>query len=147
MPWFIEGTAAWAEVFVWGRVTRNCKLEVMFHDINIDLCDAEDMALPFWIYFVSGNSGAPKDQLMVKFFEKYEEEKGNVNAALFDVILDAYGSVGSFFRRFAQERKSDFWPGPAPRSCNYACILGPDGSDLVAGIRQYQKKRHELSVH
>jgi hypothetical protein len=147
MLWFTEGTAAWAEVFVWGRVTRNCKIEGMFHDTSIALCDADDMALPFWIYLVSGNIGAPKDRLMAKFFEKYEEKKGNVNEALFDVIQDAYGPVDCFFRRFAHERKKDFWAEPAPQPCNYTRILGPDGRDLVLEIKQYQKKRHEPTVH
>ncbi len=144
--WFTEGTAAWAEVFVWGRVTRSCKIEGMFYDPSMDLFDAEDMALPFWIYFVSGNGGFPEDRLMVKFFEKYEDEKGNVNAALFDVIRESYGSADSFFHRFAHERKNYFWPEPALQPCNYTCILGPDGKDLVAEIRQYQRERRGFSV-
>jgi hypothetical protein len=139
--WFTEGTAAWAEVFVWGRVTRDCKMEDMFGNIDIDLFDAEDMALPFWIYFVSGNSGAPKDQLMVKLFEKCEEDKWNVKKALFDVIRNSYGSVDSFFFRFALARRNHFWPGSAPQSSHYAHILGPGGKDLVAEIKDYQLKR------
>ncbi len=146
MLWFIEGTAAWAEVFVWGRVTRSCKIEDMFKDTSIDLYEAEDMALPFWIYFVSGNSGIPKDQLMVKLFEKCEQEKGNVNTALCDVIREAYGSVDSFFQRFALERKNDFWRGRPSQSCNYTRILGPDGRDLVAEIKRYQHRKHESSA-
>ena len=121
-------------------------MEGMFHDTRIGLCEAEDMALPFWIYFVSGNIGAPKDRLMVEFFKKYEEKKGNVNEALSAVILDAYGPLSPFFRRFAHERKKDFWPGPAPRPCNYTRILGPDGRDLVSEIKRYQKKKHEPPV-
>lgn len=140
--WFTEGTAAWAEVFVWGRVTRNCKIEDMFKDTSIDLFDAEDVALPFWIYFVSGNSGAPNDRLMVELFEKYEQEKGDMKKALFDVIQDAYGSADLFFHRFALARRNGFWREPVSRSCNYTHILGPDGTDLVAEIRQYQRKRH-----
>ena len=143
--WFTEGTAAWAEVFVWGRVTRNCKIEGMFYNPGINLFDAEDMALPFWIYFVSGNSGAPNDRLMVKFFEKYEVENGNVKAALFEVIRDSYGSADSFFRRFAHERQNGFWLETVLHPCNYTRILGPDGKDLVAEIKEYQRKRHEPS--
>jgi hypothetical protein len=146
MLWFTEGTAAWAEVFVWGRVTRNCKIEGMFHDTNIRLCEAEDMALPFWIYFVSGNVGTPNDRLMVEFFEKYEKNEGNVNDALFDVIRDAYGPVDRFFRRFAHERKKGFWGQPASRPGNYTRILGPDGKDLVTEIKRYQEKKHQLPV-
>ncbi len=146
MLWFTEGTAAWAEVFVWGRVSRSCKIEDMFRDTSIDLYQAEDMALPFWIYLVSGNSGAPIDQLMVKLFEKCEEYNGDVNKALFDVIRDAYGSVDSFFLRFALERRDGFWREPFSQSCNYTRILGPDGKDLVTEIEQYQHRRYELSL-
>lgn len=147
MLWFTEGTAAWAEVFVWGRVTRNCKMEVMFHDVNIDLCQAEDMALPFWIYFVSGNSVTPRDRLMAKFFERCEEQRGDVRAALSDVVRDAYGSVDSFFDRFERERQAGFWPEPAGKLCKYGRIIGPDGKDLVAEIRKYQEERHDVPVN
>jgi hypothetical protein len=137
--WFTEGTASWAEVFVCGRVTRNCKMEDMFKDTSINLYEADDMALPFWIYFVSGNRGTPKDRLMVRFFEEYEKS-GNVNQALCDVIRDAYGSVDSFFLRFAMERRNAFWRDAAPGSCPYSSITGPDGKDLVAEIREYQNR-------
>jgi AAA+ ATPase superfamily predicted ATPase len=144
--WFTEGTAAWAEVFVWGRVSRSFKIEDMFKDTSIKLYEAEDMALPFWIYFVSGNSGAAKDQLMVNLFEKCEQEKGDVEKALFDVIREAYGSVDSFFLRFELERKNDFWQGSPSQSSNYTRIQGPDGRDLVTEIKQYQHRKHWFSV-
>jgi len=143
--WFTEGTAAWAEVFVWGRVSRSCKVEDMFKKLNMGLYDAEDMALPFWIFFVSGNSGSAKDELMVRLFEKYEEDKGDVRKALFDVIRDAYGSIDSFFMRFALARKNNFWPQSTSRVCNYTRILGPDDKDLVDEIRNYQTKRNCFS--
>ncbi len=144
--WFTEGTAAWAEVFVWGRVSRNCKIEAMFKDTKINVFDAEDMALPFWIYFVSGNSSAPRNQLMVKLFEKCEEEKWDVKKALFDVIRDTYGTVDSFFFRFALARRDCFWQDPVSEPSNYTRILGPDGVDLAAEIREYQHSRRWLPV-
>lgn len=140
--WFTEGTAAWAEVFVCGRVTRNCKMEDMFTDTSIDLYEAEDMALPFWIYFVSGNRGTPKDRLMVRLFEQCEKT-GNVNEALYSVVRNAYGPVDSFFLRFAMERRKGFWRNPAPYADAYSHILGPDGKDLVAEIREYQSRNDE----
>jgi hypothetical protein len=139
--WFTEGTAAWAEVFVWGRVTRDCKMENMFTNTGIDLFDAEDMALPFWIFFVSGNSVAPRDQLMVELFERCEEKKWDVKKALFDVIRDAYGSADSFFFRFALARRSCFWRDPGAQSTIYTQILGPGNKDLVAEIKEYQRLR------
>ena len=112
VQWLTEGTAAWAEVFVWGRVSRDRKMEDMFKDTTLDLYDAEDMALPFWIYFVSGNRSTPKNHLMVEFFEKYEQTE-KAKEALFDVIRKHYGSVDGFFSRFAKARKNGFWQEPS----------------------------------
>ncbi len=145
VQWFTEGTAAWAEVFVCGRVTRSCKMEDMFKDTKLDLYEAEDMALPFWIYFVSGNRNTPRDELMVRFFEKYEAT-GNAKKALYEVIRDSYGSVGAFFSRFAAERRYGFWREPAPGLCPYTHILGPDEKDLVAEIKEYQHKGKDPSA-
>ncbi len=145
MLWFSEGTAAWAEVFVWGRVSRDCKMEDMLRDTSLDLYEAEDMALPFWIFLVSGNHNSPKDEIMVKLFEKYEET-GNVNEALFSVIQNTYGSVDHFLHRFALERKSNFWQERALEGCPYPRVLGPSGKDLVAKIKECQSKRKNLSL-
>lgn len=139
VEWFSEGTAAWAEVFVCGKVTRNCKMEDMFTNVDLDLFNAEDMALPFWIYFVSGNRNVTRDRLMVKLFERYEKT-GDVKAALFDVIRSDYGPVDKFFARFDRERRKGFWRASDAQTCPYARILGPDGRDLVAEIREYQSK-------
>lgn len=139
--WFTEGTAAWAEVFVWGRVSRDCKMEDMFKNCHLDLYHAEDMALPFWIYFVSGNHKTPRNDLMVKFFRRYEKT-GKVKQSLFDVIRESHGSVDDFFARFAAERQKGFWGKPGPDCSPYTCIVGPDGKDLVKEIenRQCQEK-------
>jgi hypothetical protein len=145
MLWFSEGTAAWAEVFVWGKVSRDCKLEDMFRDTSLDLYEAEDMALPFWIFLVSGNRDNPKDEIMVRLFEKYEET-GNANEALFAVIQDAYGSADQFLHRFALERNRNFWQERALEGCPYPRVLGPNGTDLVAKIRECQGKGKNLSL-
>jgi len=137
--WFTEGTAAWAEVFVWGKVSRDCKMEDMFKDGSLDLYEAEDMALPFWIYFVSGNRETPKNHLMVRFFEEYEKT-GNPKEALLYVIQEAYGSVDHFFSGFALQRKKDFWGGSGQDRYPYTCILGPGGKDLISEIKEYQRK-------
>jgi hypothetical protein len=143
--WFSEGTAAWAEVFVWGRVSRDCKLEDMFMDPNLALYDAEDMALPFWIHFISGNRGTPQDKLMVRFFEACEQT-GDVHEALSRVIRAAYGSVDHFFLRFALARKTNFWQPAAPKGSSYTRILGPEGKDLVAKIKEYQSVKRGLAL-
>ncbi|MHC1743387.1 MAG: hypothetical protein AB9873_10190 [Syntrophobacteraceae bacterium] len=146
MLWFSEGTAAWAEVFVWGRVSRDCKMEDMFRDTSLDLYEAEDMALPFWIFLVSGNRNSPKDEIMVDLFRKYEET-GDANEALFSVIQEGYGSVDRFLQRFALERKSNFWQERALEGCPYPSVLGPDGKDLVAKIKDCQGKMRGMVPH
>lgn len=135
--WFSEGTAAWSEVFVWGRVSRTCKLDTLFRDTRMDLYEAEDMAMPFWIYFVQGNQVKPNHQLMVKFFEECERLRDE-KAALNKVIKETYGSVDGFFKDFAKERKKGFWSD----GCDvpYKCILGPDGKDLVEEVKCLQRK-------
>jgi hypothetical protein len=135
--WFTEGTAAWSEVFVWGRVSRSCKVDEIFKNCQIDLYEADDMAMPFWIYLVRGNQDEPNNQIMVELFEKCERLQ-NVKLALNEVIRENYGSVDKFFASFASERKHDFWSG----NCGdpYKCILGPEGDDLVNEIKSLQGK-------
>lgn len=138
--WFTEGTAAWAEVFVCGRVSRNCKMEEMFKNRDLDLYEAEDMALPFWIYFASGNSGIPGSSLMVELFERCEQT-GDAKNALLDIIGEVYGPVDRFFLCFATWRKNGFQQDLASKVLPYPCILGPDGRNLVAEIGNYLKER------
>jgi hypothetical protein len=135
--WFTEGTAAWSEVFVWGRVSRSCKVNEIFKDTRLDLYEADDKAMPFWIYFVRGNHDQTDNRLMVKLLEKCEKLQ-NVKLALNEVILENYGSLEKFFASFANERKNGFWAGNC--SDPYRCILGPEGNDLVNEVRSLQKK-------
>lgn len=135
--WFTEGTAAWSEVFVWGRVSRTCKVDEIFRDTKLDLYEADDMAMPFWIYFVGGNSEQPNNRLMVKLLEKCEVLKDE-KKSLAEVIQETYGSADKFFAAFAKERKNGFWSEPC--SVPYRCILGPDGNDVVDKVKNIQKK-------
>ncbi len=138
--WFTEGTAAWAEVFVWGMVSRTCKLDTIFRDTKMDLYHADYSATPFWIYCVQGNHPDPNNEFMVKFFEKCEQFKGDEKRALNEVIKETYGSVDGFFKDFAKNRKNGFWSD----ACDipYKCILGPDGKDLVGEVKDMQKNRN-----
>jgi hypothetical protein len=135
--WFTEGTAAWSEVFVWGKVSRNCKVDTLFKDTRMDLYQADTTALPFWIYFVQGNHEHPNNHLMVEFFEKCEQLQ-DPKLALDEVIKQTYGSVDGFFMAFAKDRKSGFWSDVC--AVPYKCILGPDGRDLVGEVKKIQKK-------
>ncbi len=134
--WFTEGTAAWSEVFVWGRVSRTCKVDTIFRNTKLDLYEADDMAMPFWIYFVGGNGEKPNNGLMVKLLERCEALKDE-KKALLEVIQETHGSADQFFAGFAKERKNGFWSEEC--SVPYRCILGPDGNDMVDKVRSIQK--------
>jgi len=135
--WFTEGTAAWSEAFVWGMVSRDCKVDTLFKDTSMDLYEADYTAMPFWIYFVQGNQEHPNNQLMVKFFEKCEQLRDE-RRALNEVIKETYGSVDGFFKAFSKERRDGFWTGAC--AIPYKCILGPEGKDLVEEVKNFQRK-------
>jgi len=135
--WFTEGTAAWSEAFVWGRVSNQNKVDALFKNTDMDLYEADYRAMPFWIYFVQGNHEHPNNQLMVKLFEKCEELRDE-RRALSQVINETYGSVDSFFRAFAKERRNGFWSEACADP--YKCILGPDGRDIVAEVKNFQRQ-------
>ncbi len=113
-------------------------MDTLFKDTKMDLYEADDMAMPFWIYFVQGNHEHPNNHLMVKFFEKCEQLQDE-KLALNEVIKETYGSVDGFFKDFARDRKNGFWSD----ACDvpYKCILGPDGQDLVERGQRYPEKR------
>lgn len=140
--WFTEGTAAWAEVYVWGRVSRQCKVEKIFQNTKIDLYDADDMAMPFWIYFVSGNGETPNNQLMARLLERCEKLQDE-KLAVKELVQETYGSADAYFASFAKERKDGFWADCC--SAPYRCILGPDGKDVVDQIKTHQKKANQKS--
>ncbi len=110
--WFTEGTAAWAEVFVWGMVSRNAKADTIFRDTGLGLYQADYAAMPFWIYCVQGNHQTQNNEFMVRLLEKCEQLRGDIKLALDEVIKENYGSVGDFFKSFAKDRKCGFWPIP-----------------------------------
>lgn len=138
--WFIEGTAAWSEAYVWGRVSSSSKVVNIFENTNMDLYTASYDAMPFWVYFVHGNQGHPNNHLMAELLQKCEQLH-NVRLALNDVIKEAYGSVNAFYLGFARERENGFWS----KTCStpYNCILGPRGHDLVSEIRNIQAENNQ----
>ncbi|SPF37620.1 exported hypothetical protein [Syntrophobacter sp. SbD1] len=136
--WFTEGTAAWSEVYVWGMVSRTEKIDELFKDTNMDFFyEAEDTAMPFWIYFVQGNQEHPNNQLMRKFFEACERLHDG-HLALQEVVEETYGPIDRFLDDFAKARKTGFWGGPC--DAPYKSILGPEGTDLVAEVKDLQRK-------
>jgi hypothetical protein len=135
--WFSEGTAAWSEVYVWGMVSRVSKMDELFKDCDMGLDEAEDTAMPFWIYFVKGNHEHPNNLLMRKFFEECERLQDE-NLALNEVVKETYGPFDRFLKDFERERKNGFWNGPCDNP--YRCIIGPQGNDLVKEIRDLQSR-------
>jgi hypothetical protein len=134
--WFTEGTAAWSEVFVWGKVSRDCKVDTLFKDTRMDLYQSDVNALPFWIYFVQGNHENANNHLMVEFLEKCERLHDE-RLALNEVIQEHYGSVDGFFKDFEKNRKNGFFSDVC--SVPYKCILGPEGKDLVDEVKGIQR--------
>ncbi|MFZ0942284.1 MAG: DUF6055 domain-containing protein [Syntrophobacteraceae bacterium] len=137
--WFTEGTAAWSEVYVWGKVSRDCKVDTLFKDTSMDLYSADTTALPFWIYFVQGNHENPDNHLMVEFLEKCEQLHDE-RLALNEVIHEKYGSVDGFFKDFEKNRKAGFYKDVC--SVPYSCILGPQGKNLVDEVKSIQRNGH-----
>jgi hypothetical protein len=119
-------------------------VDELFKDASEDLYEAEDTAMPFWIYFVQGNREHANNKLMRTFFEACERLH-NENLALKEVIEETYGSVDRFYQDFAKERRTGFWDGHC--DAPYKCILGPDGKDLVQEVEDYQiRKNKNLKV-
>ena len=139
--WFTEGTAAWSEVFVWGRVSRTCKVDTLFKNTKLGLYQADDMAMPFWIYCVRGNHPNPNNEFIVKLFEKCEQLR-DVRLALNEAIKETYGSVDDFFKSFARDRNNGFWAD----TCYGSVQLHPGAGRKRPGQRGqgYSERTQEL---
>lgn len=138
--WFTEGTAAWAEVFVWQRVSGAYKIKELFANPDLDLYESEDCALPFWIFFETRYETMFHENPLVAFFKEYERT-GNEKAILSRMIGRLYGPMDNFFALFSLERQSGYWLKPQ-RGSLYASILGPDGKNIVPRL-----KITEVPVH
>ncbi len=136
--WFSEGSASWAEVFVWQRVSAAYKLLDLFADPDMNLWDASYRALPFWVFFESRQRSDPMDNPLVNFLGKYEAG-GDEKTAVAESIEDewapnnVYRSLGSFFALFARDRSIGHWK-IGPTGAVYGDILDPDDTAVAPAL-------------
>jgi hypothetical protein len=133
--WFSEGTASWAEVFMWQAVSRAEKITDLFTNPDLNLYNASYSSLPFWIFFDTRQRDTPDDLPMLGFLQKYEAS-GNAMQSLAQAIDEdwppnnVYGQLDTFFSLFARDRHIGAWrvtpSGPTP----YPTIDGPTGAAI-----------------
>lgn len=137
--WFSDGTACWAEVLVWQRVSGAYKITGLFADPDLNLYEASYRALPFWIFFQTRQQDEPADNPLVSFLQKYEAT-GNEKQSLADVIDEdwpsnnVYGQLDNFFALFSRERRIGAWRQTPTGGQPYATILDPDGNNIVPDL-------------
>ena len=133
--WFSEGTASWAEVFVWQRVSSASKITNLFTNPDLNLYNASSGALPFWIFFQTRQQDLPGDNPMISFFQKYEAT-GNQNNALAEVIDEdwpannVYGQLDTFFALFSRDRRLGHWRVTPSVPTPYPTIQDPLGANI-----------------
>jgi hypothetical protein len=138
--WFSEGTASWAEVYVWQSVSSASKITNLFTTPDLNLYNASYGALPFWIFFDTRQRDTPDDLPMLGFLQKYQAT-GNPAQAMAEAIDEdwppnnVYGQLDTFFALFARDRHIGHWrvtpSGPTP----YPAINGPDGAEIVPSLQ------------
>lgn len=133
--WFSEGTASWAEVFQWQRVSFTGKITDLFTNPDLNLENATYGACPFWLFFQTRNQDAVGDNAMVTLLQKYQMT-GNENTALEETIDEdwpannVYGQLDTFFALFSRERRTGAWKQTPTGTQPYATILDPDGNAI-----------------
>jgi hypothetical protein len=134
--WFSEGSASWAEVFMWQRVSRAYKIHDLFQNPDLNLYDSEYSALPFWIFFDTRQRDTQNDIPLADYLERYEltghEERSLGQIIDADWPEDAvYGQLDHFFALFSRERRLGAWRQTPSGESPYATILGPDGAPIT----------------
>jgi hypothetical protein len=136
--WFSEGSASWAEVFVWQRVSGSYKVLDLFSSPDLNLYDASYRALPFWVFFQARQQDSPTDNPMVSFLQKYEVN-GDEQLALEQAINDEWApnnvhrELAHFFALFSRERAIGAWQ-TGPSGALYRDILAPDGVAVAPAL-------------
>jgi len=137
--WFSEGTASWAEVFVWQRVSGAYKILDLFASPDRDLYSASYRALPYWIFFEARQKDSVDDNALSDLLHKYDALDSSTaypeRVACAEVIDEdwpennVYGQVDNFFALFARDRRLGHWRiGPA--GALYPTIIDPDDSSI-----------------
>lgn len=133
--WFSEGSASWAEVFQWQRVSGAYKINDLFSNPDLNLFDASYRSLPFWVFFEARQKSTAEDQPMRNFLQRYEAH-GNEEQALMEAVGDewppnnVYATLPSFFALFARDRWIGHWK-IGPTGGVYGEIRGPGDEVLT----------------
>lgn len=133
--WFSEGTASWAEVFIWQRVSRASKITDMFNNPDLNLYNASYSALPFWIFFEVRQKSSVSDNPILHFLSTCEPT-GDIKGTLEQVIDEewppnnVYGQLDTFYALFARDRYIGGWRR-GPTGSMYPNILAPDGTTIT----------------
>jgi hypothetical protein len=137
--WFSEGSASWAEVYVWQRVSGAYKMTDLFTTPDLDLYNASYRALPFWMFFDTRQRDAVDDIPLVGYLQRYELT-GQEETALGEAIdadwpaNNVYGQLDTFFALFSRERRIGAWRQTPTGGQPYATILGPDGAAITPAL-------------
>lgn len=137
--WFSEGTASWAEVFVWQRVSRSYKILDLFSNPDLDLYSASYRALPYWIFFEARQKDSISDNAIADLLTKYEALDASSTypeRTAYSEVIDedwpennVYGQADHFFALFSRDRRLGHWK-LGPSGGLYPTILGPDDSEI-----------------
>ncbi len=131
--WFSEGSASWAEAYIWQQLSRASKLTKLFSTPDFGLYNSSYDCLPFWMFFQMRQSDASDSSPMVSFLEKYDLI-GDEQLALRQVIeenwplTDPLHELHNFFALFSFERITNNWRNNSNGEPGYPIILGPDES-------------------
>ena len=150
--WFSEGTASWAEVFVWQRVSGEYKMNDLFSNPDHNLWNASYRALPFWIFFQTRQQDTPDDNPLISFLQEYENREAKTpldtgwvegypeRPVLAEVIgadwppNNVYGQLDHFFALFSRERRLGAWRQTPTGGQPYATILDPAGNNIMPAL-------------
>jgi len=133
--WFAEGTASWAEVFMWQRVSAGYKITDLFTHPDNSLFNAEYKALPFWLFFDTHLRGTADHVPMLDYLRRYHDSGKTVNA-LTDAIQadDRYRDLDTFFALFGRERRTGHWRVTPAGEQLYPTICGPEDTVLSPSV-------------
>jgi hypothetical protein len=136
--WFSEGTASWAEVFVWQRVSGSYKILDLFANPDYNLYWVSYRALPYWIFFEARQKGSVNDNALRDFLHKYDALDTSTaypERVAYSEVIDehwaqnnVYGQADNFFAFFSRCRLLGDWRNKPTGEQLYPTIYGPDGT-------------------
>jgi hypothetical protein len=127
IPWFSEGTATWAEAFVWKTLSKPEKILSAFRSPHIGLFRTGYAAFPFWHFF--DNEAGGGGQGIRALLEGYQEGR-DAQAALRKSAqgLRAHGSLNALFTAFARSRLDEnYWARQG--------VKGPDDQPIAPRVQ------------